>query len=364
MVFRNANMSGAMEGLAKLGDGIKSRRCSSYDTHGGNADNWPIPAGDTITLADISGHGAIRHIWMTTSEKNMNLRGLILRMYWDGEKSPSIQCPLGDFFGLGHAKAYSFVSAPLQTFHLGMNCWFTMPFNDSARITIENQAEEDSFIYFYIDYQLYDNPIDNLAYFHANWRRQMVVKKDEKIGPNARGVEQRLNTTGKDNYLVLNAEGKGHYVGTCIHLDTNEFGWWGEGDDMFFIDGEEWPSNIHGTGMEDYFCGAWNYNQLSETYCAPYFGYHFKGNADYSGKHSQYRFHIEDPIYFEKSLLFSIEHGHANDRQGDWTSTAYWYQVGRKVALPDLGSLDDRIPFNHGGLERMAGAKDRKDLPT
>jgi len=353
----NAVTNGVMTSLASLGNGIKSRRCSSYDTTGGNADFWTIHMGETLTLADISGSGSIRHIWMTTFEGKMNLRGLVLRIYWDGEVTPSIQCPLGDFFGMGHGQEYSFNSAPLQTFHLGMNCWFTMPFNKSARVTIENQGIEDAPIFFYIDHQLYDKPVENIAYFHANWRRELVVKKDEKIGPNAQGKMQRLNTTGKNNFLVLDVEGKGHYVGTCLHLDSNEYNWWGEGDDMFFIDGESWPPNIHGTGMEDYFCGAWNYNRLSETYNSPYFGYHLKGNNDYTGKHSQYRFHILDPIYFEKSLRFSIEHGHGNDMQGDWTSTAYWYQIDRKNALPDLGTFDDRLPFSS-----VEALKNRKDL--
>jgi len=157
-------------------------------------------------------------------------------------------------------------------------------------------------------------------------------------------------------------QGRGHYVGCCLHVDTDETGWWGEGDDMFFIDGEPWPPRLHGTGTEDYFCGAWNYNQLSVPYSTPYYGYHFKGNADYTGKHSQYRFHIEDPVYFERSLRLAIEHGHANDRQGDWTSTAYWYQVGRTAPLPDLGPFEARVPYAFGGLERWPG-KARRELP-
>ena len=103
---------------------------------------------------------------------------------------------------------------------------------------------------------------------------------------------------------MLDTRGKGHYVGCVLHVDTDEPGWCGEGNDMFFIDGEQWPPGIHGTGTEDYFGGAWNYNRLKRTYSTPYYGYHFKGNADYTGKHSQYRFHVEDPIYFERSLLF------------------------------------------------------------
>jgi hypothetical protein len=121
---------------------------------------------------------------------------------------------------------------------------------------------------------------------------------------------------------------------------------------MFFVDGEPWPPRLHGTGTEDYFCGAWNYNALQRTFSAPYFGYHFKTNADYTGKHSQYRFHIEDPVRFKKSLLFSIEHGHANDREGDWCSTAYWYQTLPHKPFPPLLPVEQRLPYRWGGIER------------
>lgn len=342
--------------LAKLGDGVKSRRCSSYDKTGGNADNWSIPAGKTVVLGEMEGSGCVKHIWMTTSEGNSNLRRLVLRMYWDGDETPSVDCPIGDFFGLGHAKATYFQSAPLQTFYLGLNCWFPMPYADGAKITVTNDSDADSFLYFYIDYQKWDEPPQDMGRFHANWRRELVVRKDVP------GHIPGKNTTGDENYLLLDVKGKGHYVGCCLHLDTNEPGWWGEGDDMFFVDGEKWPPNMHGTGTEDYFCGAWNYKQLSQTYCTPYFGYHFKGNSDYTGKHSQYRFHIEDPVYFDRALRFSIEHGHDNNKQGDWTSTAYWYQIGRTEPLPEICPFEERVPYSFGGLERWPG-KDRRELP-
>ena len=354
---------GALHHLARLGKGVKTRRFSSYDTKGGNADNWPIKSGETKTLGEVSGAGCVRHIWMTTTENNNNLRRLILRFFWDGEETPSVLCPIGDFFGLGHAKANYFSSLPLQASYLGLNAWFPMPFARGARFEVVNDSGEDSFLYFYVDYEAWEDPPEEMGRFHANWRRELVTRADAPVGPNASGREQGLNTTGNDNYLVLDVKGKGHYAGCCLHIDTNETGWWGEGDDMFFVDGESWPPNIHGTGTEDYFCGAWNYNQLHQPYSTPYYGYSFKGNADYTGKHSQYRFHIEDPVYFEKSLRFSIEHGHANDRQGDWTSTAYWYQIGRTEALPDVGVFEDRVPYSHGGLERWPG-KDRRDLPA
>ena len=274
---------GSLGQLGRLREGVRSRRSSSFDTTGGNADNWPIKAGETVTLAQMDQPGCVRHIWMTTGEADNNLRRLVLRMYWDGEATPSVQAPIGDFFGLGHAKAAYFTSLPLQTFYLGLNCWFPMPFKDSAWVTVTNDSDKDSFLYFYIDYEAYERPVEDLAYFHANWRRELVVKKEEHTGKDSRGRDARLNTTGRDNYLVLDAEGKGHYAGCCLHLDTNQPGWWGEGDDMFFLDGEPWPPSLHGTGTEDYFCGAWNYNALNRTYCAPYFAYHFKGNPDYTG---------------------------------------------------------------------------------
>ena len=349
--------------LAKLGSGVRSRRFSSFDTTGGNADRWLLPAGKEATLAGISGPGCIHHIWMTTGDGDNNLRRLVLRMFWDGESTPSVLCPLGDFFGLGHAKATYWQSLPLQAFYLGMNCWFPMPFADGARITVTNDSDKDSFLYFYIDYQELPEPPADTGRFHANWRRELVRKRKHPEGPNADGHVQALNPTGKHNYVVLDAKGKGHYVGCCLHVDLNRPGWWGEGDDMFFVDGETWPPNMHGTGTEDYFCGAWNYNGLHQTFCTPYYGYSFKGNADYTGKHSQYRFHIEDPVYFEQSLLFSIEHGHANDKEGDWTSTAYWYQVGRESQLHEIPPFHDRLPYAFGGLERWPG-KDRKGLPS
>jgi hypothetical protein len=353
----------SLDHLARLATGVRSRRFSSYDKTGGNYDRWHVPAGATVTLAEIEGAGSIRHIWVTTPEEDNNLRRLVLRMYWDGEETPSVACPLGDFFGLGHAKANYWESLPLACSHLGMNCWFAMPFAQRARITITNDSDKDQLkFFFYIDYQEWDAAPKDLAHFHANWRREMLRPVDEPTGPAGNGEPQPLNTTGRNNYVVLDTQGRGHYVGCCLHLDTNEDGWWGEGDDMFFIDGAAWPPTLHGTGMEDYFCGAFNYNHLERPHCTPYYGYSFKTNIDYTGKHSQYRFHVQDPIYFEKSLLFSIEHGHANNKGGDWTSTAYWYQVNRTKPLPEIPPFVARIPYSRGGLEKWPG-KDRRELP-
>ena len=345
----------SLRDLAKLRD-YQALRQSSWDQTGGNADYWVIKPGETRALASIDGPGCITHLWTTIScgERDF-LRKLVLRMYWDGEDQPSVECPVGDFFGLGHATTTYFQSAALSMFDRAFNCFFPMPFGEGARVEVTSEcAEKDVVYYFYVDYEAYPSAPQDVGRFHAQWRREQCeaveLLHDKNIG-------------GADNYVVLEARGKGHYVGCHLDIDAQTPGWWGEGDDMFFIDGETWPPSLHGTGTEDYFCGAWNYNLLKQTFCTPYYGYHFKTNADYTGKHSQYRYHIQDPIPFQQSLLFSIEHGHANERQGDWISSAYWYQVGRKDPLPEIPPFEQRVPYAFGGLEKGIG-KDRGDLPV
>ncbi len=347
--------SSSLRDLARITD-AESRRASSWDRSGGNDDRLHISPGQTATLMEHDGAGCVTHIWTTISCRDpFHLRKLVLRMYWDGSASPSVEAPVGDFFGLGHAQRAYFVSLPLQFFDRGLNCWFPMPFASGARITVTNETEDEAIYYYYVDYETYDRLEDEAALgrFHAQWRREnptTVHEPDAWADPNAR--RGRMNTSGRDNYLVLEAEGRGHYVGCHLDVDLPAPGWWGEGDDMFFIDGEPWPPRLHGTGTEDYFCGAWNYNALKQPFCTPYYGYHFKTNADYTGKHSQYRFHVQDPIRFKKSLVFSIEHGHANDKEGDWCSTAYWYQTLPHKPFPPLLPVEQRLPYRWGGIER------------
>jgi hypothetical protein len=271
-------------------------------------------------------------------------------MHWDNESEPSVEVPVGDFFGLGHAQTTYFSSLPLQMFDRGFNCWFPMPFAEHAQITVENETADDVIYYYYVDYEAVDRLAGDYGRLHAQWRREnpTIVRPADAVNER----EHHLNISGKENYVVLEAKGRGHYVGCHLDVDLKEPGWWGEGDDMFFVDGEAWPPSLHGTGTEDYFCGAWNYNNLERTFSAPYFGYHFKTNADYTGKHSQYRYHIEDPIRFKTSLRFSIEHGHANDVEGDWSSTAYWYQTEPHLTFPRLLPVDQRLPYRWGGIER------------
>ncbi|GAB4330554.1 MAG: DUF2961 domain-containing protein [Candidatus Abyssubacteria bacterium] len=327
----------SLSNLAALKN-YRSARVSSYDTTGGNADFSVLYPGERKTIADIKAAGLIRHIWMTLrSEEPAFLRKIVLRMYWDNEEYPSVEAPIGDFFGLGHAQVAYFASLPLSMFDRGFNCYFPMPFYKRATIEVHSESQECPLIlYYYIDYEIHETLPPGLGTFHAQWRRENPCQPVRLLNDQ--------NVDGKENYVILDAEGRGHYVGCHLDIDALSPGWWGEGDDMFFIDGEKWPPTIHGTGTEDYFCGAWNFNEVKQPFCTPYYGYHMKGNDDYTGKHSMYRYHIEDPIAFQRSLLFSIEHGHANDMGHDYSSTAYWYQSEPHKRTVLLLPVEQRMP--------------------
>jgi hypothetical protein len=280
-------------------------------------------------------------------------------MFWDGEKRPSVEVPIGDFFGVGHGVARHFVSLPLNMIakpgrgnQAGMNCYFPMPFNSSARIEVENQAGvEVEALYYYVDYEVYPEVRENTAYFHAQWRRENPCKK--KVFPKKKGKahadhSNEVNLDGKDNYVILDAKGRGHYVGCLLNVDNTEafhqnYTWFGEGDDMIFVDGEAWPPSLHGTGTEDYFCSAWGFP--CGEYAGPYHGVSLAGDVEeWSGKWSVYRFHIEDAIHFKKSIRVTIEHGHANDQGNDYSSVAYWYQMEPHKSFPRMPAASRRLP--------------------
>jgi len=306
-----------------------AHRVSSYDRTGGNADGMqeqPIAIGETRTLAKIEGPGAITHIWVTIASKDKyHLKNLVLRMYWDGEGTPSVESPIGDFFGLGHGEYYTFSSYPIQIgTSNALNCFWYMPFEKRALITITNEGTDVCrAFYYYIDYNKYDS-IDTPLRFHAHYRQEYPC------------------TEGK-NYTFLEAQGKGHFVGVSLSIHNRADGWWGEGDDMFFIDGEEKPS-LHGTGSEDYFCGAWCYGSA---FSYLFFGCPLRGEHKRGEKWNVYRFHILDPIPFQKSIRVSIEHGHdaqPNSRTDDYSSVAYWYQTEPHVAFEPLPPPEKRLP--------------------
>lgn len=332
----------------------KSGRVSSWDRTGGNDDRYHIAPGETRELANIEGPGKITHIWMTIeSDALLALRKEVLRIYWDDMVTPAVNVPLGDFFGMGHGETANFVSLPLQMGPedgKGMVCYFPMPFRTRARVEVENQATDAEATirhYFYIDYETYDaQPSDELVYFHAAFHRENPTEGYPQGAMSNRewNNEWGTNLTGEGNYVILDTEGRGHYVG--CHLDihnlrqTHEWNWYGEGDDMIFVDGEPFPPTLHGTGTEDYFNTAWCPTQR---YSAPFHGIIKPGGPNWSGKISLYRYHILDPIHFKQSIRVTIEHGHNNNRSDDWSSTAYWYQTEPTRGKPLL-PLEARLP--------------------
>lgn len=340
---------GSLGSLPRLRD-CRRRRISSHDKTGGNRDYVVVPEGATYPLAEVEGAGCIRHIWVTIRcQDRWYLRKILLRMYWDGEEDPSVEVPIGDFFGIGHGICKNFVSAPLQMSPedgRGFNCWWPMPFSDGARIEVENQCDtEVQALYCYIDYEEYKKPEQGFGRFHAAWRRENPtdgIAYDEHH--DLKELWKRKNIDGRGNYVILEAEGRGHYVGCHVDLhnlwETEEFNWYGEGDDMVFIDGEPLPS-IVGTGTEDYYCMSWCPTQ---EYCAPYHGLPLPGGPNWSGKISWYRYHILDPIYFERSIRVTIEHGHDNWRSDDFSSTAYWYQTEPHKKFRPMFPVEQRLP--------------------
>jgi len=330
------------------------KRVSTYDRSGANADFRRIAPGATFTLFDEPGPGVITHIWITiNSPEAFHLKKLVLRMYWDNEATPSVETPIGDFFGLGLGDYFMYQSFPLAVGSTkALNCFFPMPFQKKAKLEVSNEGKlgVDNF-YFNIDYRAYPKPLPaDTLYFHAQyrqaapnkgWTNKWQVNYEPPVG-------NKTNLTGQDNYVWLEATGRGHYVGVTMSVLQNQDGWWGEGDDMFFIDGEKLPSTV-GTGSEDYFLGAWNFGEQSFAYGL--FGAPVKGEERAGGRSSVYRFHLDSPITFTKSLRATIEHGHANHRSDNYFSVAYWYQSEPHGALPALPPAEERLPrlFPVGG---------------
>ena len=356
---------GGLSGLHRARPG-RRRRESSWNRTGANADRFVVEPGATHTMADIAGAGVIRHIWVTiNSAEPAYLRKLVLRAHWDGMDRPSVETPIGDFFGVGHGRVSNYWSQPLNMVTGGgpesqnraaMNCFFPMPFADGARLTVENQGEQPvNALYYYVDYESHASLPDDALRFHAWWRREYPTPPRIDLSDRSAGfprTNELINLDGRDNYLVLDVEGRGHYVGCVLSIDhvnpIPNFGWFGEGDDFFWIDGEETPS-LMGTGTEDYFCQAWGYPGGFNS--MPYHGISYPTNPSdgpdrYSGKWTMFRFHIEDPIMFERSLKFSIEHGHANVHANDYSSVAYWYQTLPHKPFPRLAAVADRVPID------------------
>lgn len=323
---------------AKPGD---TRRESSFDPTGGNADcRWMDP-GAKLVLADLKGPGKITHIWITINHPaRFYSRQMVLRIWWDGEKHPSVECPIGDFFGIGNGMDVAFTSLPVKVSSDGRarNCYWPMPFAKSARIEVTNESTEPCrAFYYYVDWQKLDELPPDSYYFHAMYRQDFPPPMQQ-------------------DYLIADIRGKGHYVGTVqsVYLMSGE--WYGEGDDAFFIDGEE-DARLKGTGTEDYFCDAWGFRVQD----GPYYGTPVWEGYEAGDRGSAYRWHIADPVNFTKSLRVTIEHrgwyahpsgevsGHI-ERDDLMSSVAFWYQSEPHKPWPALPPTAERLPFTERAL--------------
>ncbi len=300
------------------------RQISSNDTSGGNNDFIAIPAGKTARLADINGPGVITNIWVTISspDKYM-LRRILLRMYWDGETNPSVEVPIGDFFGTGF-RYKQYITPYVGMSSGGYYCYFPMPFNKSARVEVVNETGEEIYsFYYHIDYHALTAPLESsVAYFHANWHRD-------------------IRTDPKSYFTLLDAKGEGHLVGVNMSMQSYDGGLGVlEGDEMIYVDGEK-QASLKGTGTEDYFNSGWYFNRGE--FAAPYHGLILKD--DTLGRIAAYRFHILDVIPFKKSIKALIEHGTENEEIADYSATAYWYQKEPHVPFATMSPPGLRIPL-------------------
>ena len=336
-------------GLTQPHDYVQ-KRVSSYDRSGGNEDFRSIAPGETLTILDEAGPGTVTHIWFTFSSDEMyHLKKIVLRMYWDDESTPSVEAPIGDFFGLGLGDYFIFESLPLSSApNHGVNSFFPMPFQKHARFTVENAGKlRLDALYYNIDYQAYAKPLPaDTLYFHAQYRQASPNHgfAGEWTDNNDPQQNSKKNLTGEGNYVWMEATGRGQFVGVTMSVLQNQDYWFGEGDDMFFIDGEKLPS-INGTGTEDYFLGAYDFGGRPFSYAL--YGAPVVGEERTGGRSSLYRFHLDSPIPFTKSIKATIEHGHANGRSDNFFSVAYWYQTEPHAAFPPLPPVEDRLPRLH-----------------
>ena len=322
-------------------------RASSTDPTGANADYRSVAPGATLTVLDADGPGTISHLWFTIATgEPYHLKRIVLRIYWDGEQSPSVEAPIGDFFGLGLGTYHNWESEMLSVgSDKSLNSFFPMPFRQHARITVTNEGKQPiGSLYYNIDYRTDSTPLPaDTLYFHAEYRQAQPNRgwMNRWTSNGDALVNAKANLDGADNYVWMDAKGHGQFVGVTMSVLQNQDGWWGEGDDMFFIDGAKTPS-IVGTGSEDYFLGAWDFGGKPfsyRLYGAPVVGEELAG-----GRSSVYRFHLDSPIPFTKSFKATIEHGHANVRSDNFYSVAYWYQAEPHAPFPSLPPVEQRLP--------------------
>ena len=341
----------SLDDLLRLRDG-RSRRVSSTaklpdgrPDPNSNADNVTVPPGKTHVLADLKGPGIVTHIWMTflgpephpwAPNGAANHKEMVLRIFWDGRKEPGVEAPVGDFFAAAFGQRMAVNSLPVAVEGgASYNCFWPMPFAKSARIEIENDGDKDvALLYYNVDWLQKESLPPATPYFHAQYRQDYPLKE------------------GGGDYLIFEGEGRGHYVGTVLGVRSRSPGWFGEGDEKIAIDDDTEPT-VWGTGTEDYFLCAWGLRACS----FPYFGVPYTdGGHVLGGKTCAYRWHLADPIVFQKRIRVAIErmgwisvdenpkHESTswNERQDDYSSVAFWYQVGEPKRFAKVPSCAER----------------------
>ena len=334
-----------LDDLSTLRDG-RTGRASSWDASGRNNDAWSIPAGESRVLADIKGPGRITHLWLTQGN---HYRECLLKITWDNARSPSVLCPLGDFFGLGHGIVNSYQSLLFSAstrqnnrFNAGcaLNAYVPMPFKERALVELVNQSKETHRQYFYVDYESGPRSGD-AGYFHAEFRRQNPFGgwgHEVRVNSPEANVANRGQEAWDNNYLILETRGRGHYLGCNISVTNFQGTWWGEGDDMIWVDGYKWPPDLHGTGSEDYLNQAWG--MQDNAFLRNGSSIHEENTGGYQ---TSYVHHLENPVRFKRDIKVTIEHGHGNHLCNEMSSVAYWYAAkpGR-VARPP--AVTKRLP--------------------
>ena len=325
----------------------KTKRLSSWDTSGRNADRWLIAPGETRVLADIRGPGRITHLWFTQQN---HYRECLLRMTWDEAREPNVLVPLGDFFCLGNGIVNSFQSLLFSastdrnnTFNNGcaLNCYAPMPFRKRARIELTNESKETHGQYFHIDYETWERLPADFGYFHAEFRRQNPFGgwgHEILVNSKEANIANKAKLAWENNYVILATEGRGHYIGCNMSITNFQGSWWGEGDDMVWVDGYRWPPDLHGTGSEDYFNQAWG--MQDNAFLRNGSSIHESNTGGYQ---TSYNLHVENPVRFEKSIKVTIEHGHGNHLANEVSSVAYWY-ADKPTKVAKIPGVNKRMP--------------------
>ena len=321
-------------------------RASSWDETGRNSDAWWIEPGESAVLADIKGPGRITHLWLTQAN---HYRECLLKITWDDADFPSVVCPLGDFFGLGHGLVNSYqsllFSASTRSNHVfnagcALNSYVQMPFRQRAVVELVNESSDRHRQYFYVDYETGAVP-NEAGYFHAEFRRENPFGgwgPEIRVNAPEANIANKEHTAWGNNYVILETQGRGHYIGCNISVTNFQGTWWGEGDDMIWVDGYKWPPELHGTGSEDYLNQAWG--MQDNAFLRNGSSIH-EDNTD--GYQTSYVHHLENPVRFEREIKATIEHGHGNHLCNEMSSVAYWY-AAKPTRVAEPPAVAQRMP--------------------